>query len=273
MEEREAPRDGAPYFQFACFTQTGDGRRFLIGGILAGNPRPPRTWFMKATRFHIPLILLMCVAAAIAARGIFLQVNARPDPAEAGSQSSREHSGPLDGNYPGFRLRPFKVVRASATHQWTAEDCLTASAMRELAHNPVEEQRYREANQWTSRRQLVYRSEKTADFLPDLESGVRRQIVVPGFDGTEFTVDVQGVSRLSDGGFSLHGTVSGFSGSTFQLSCCVQGRETMTIQIPSEGVRYMITPREDHEVVLNELRPGVPVPDPMSRPEPVNSAP
>jgi hypothetical protein len=157
-------------------------------------------------------------------------------------------------NFPDFRLRPFQAVKSSATHQWTQEDCLTDEAIRALAHNPLEEERYKNENKWTKRRQLVYRNEWVGDFLPQFENGTRTEIRVPGFDGTEFVVDIKAYRRFNDAGGGAHGTIRGYPGSEVNIGFA-EGRESMEINIPSEGLLYHVRPRENNEVVINEIDP------------------
>jgi hypothetical protein len=129
---------------------------------------------------------------------------------------------------------------------------MTDAAIHELAHNALEEGRYKKENQWTTRRQLVYRNENVGDFVAALESGAKKQFIVPGFDGAEFVVTARNVTRFNGDGFGVQGTVEGYPGSRFQMGYA-QGRESMTIEIPALGLRYEINPRENNEVVVTEI--------------------
>lgn len=237
---------------------------------------------MKNKPYLFPIILFLCAVAGFAAYGIFgVKRSATPRPGIAADDTATAaapdtakqqikirqadpvataapgESKPIATDIPApvnpnFRLRPFKVVKTTATHQWTAEDCLTDAAIHEIAHNALEEQQLRKENLWTTRRQLVYRNENVGDFVGDLESGARKQFLVPGFDGQEFVVNVVTVDRLSADGFGVRGTIDGYPGSRFDLGYA-RGREAMTIDIPSQGLHYQINPREQNEVVVNAI--------------------
>jgi hypothetical protein len=174
--------------------------------------------------------------------------------AESKAASGEEEMNTADvpSDYADFRLRPFRVAKSSRTHEWTAEDGRSEAAIRALAHNPLEEENYKNENKWIERRQLVYRKEKVVDFLPELESGARKEITVPGFDGEEFTIDISKVKRFSSGSFGILGTVRGYPDSSFSLGSD-QDREAMTLSIPSKKIRYEITPRETYEVVVSQI--------------------
>jgi hypothetical protein len=146
-------------------------------------------------------------------------------------------------NFPDFRLRPFPVVKSSATHEWTAEDGRTDAAIRALAHNALEEENLKRANAWTKRRQLVYRKETLAQILPDLQNGTRKQITVPGFDGKEYVVDVQKVRVFSVGTFGVSGTLQG-SDIPFVLGSTSDGRESMRYLSPDGDGTFLFEPRE-----------------------------
>lgn len=242
------------------------------------------------TKSHFPLVLFLCVLAGIAGYGVFGAKrsattrpgisgdNGVPGASSAARNTAEQHisgkthpaapvpaASPIDPQpiaadipapmNPDFRLRPFKAVKFTSTHQWTAEDCLTDAAIHQLAHNALEEERLKNENQWTLRRQLVYRNEKTGDFVAELENGTRKQFVIPGFDGAEFIVNVQRLERFNDDGFGLQGTIDGYPGSRFRLGYA-QGHESWTIDIPSQGLRYEGQPREENEVIVNHIDPS-----------------
>jgi hypothetical protein len=118
-------------------------------------------------------------------------------------------------------LRPFKVAKESAAHAWTAEDARSPEAIRELAHNELEERRLLEENARITGRQLVYRK---ADIAPS------------GLSGT-FT-----------------GRLPGLEQSLVTLAF-KQGTEAFTIVSPEDGVFFQGHPREPGEIILSSFLP------------------
>jgi hypothetical protein len=169
-------------------------------------------------------------------RAALQQNSARPHP--LGSDPLRLAAP----NFPDFRLRPFQVTKASATHQWTREDGPTPDAIQALAHNPVDEARCEDESKWTKRRKLV----------TQFRNGTRTAAVtVPGFGAAEFVVDIKAFSRFNDDG-GARGTTCGYPGSVVRIGFAEE-RESMEINFPSERMYYQIRPRETNEAVITGI--------------------
>jgi hypothetical protein len=159
-------------------------------------------------------------------------------------------------NFPEFQLRPFAVVKSSATHEWTGENGLTDAAIRALAHNPVEEESLKKQNEWTTRRQLVYRKETVSQILAELQSGIRKQITVPGFDGKEYVVNVQKIQVFDEvDTFSILGTLQDNPQINFSLGSTTEGHESMNYSDPVSGKPLVYTSREAGQGVLSQIDP------------------
>ena len=183
-----------------------------------------------------------------------------PEPASLTASSTPSASPGVARAAPAGRvvaLRPFKVAKESAAHAWTAEDARSPEAIRELAHNELEERRLLEENARITGRQLVYRKEPV--FVAVERARAKGEavtgFVLPGFDGRELEVRVD-KADIAPSGLSgtFTGRLPGLEQSLVTLAF-KQGTEAFTIVSPEDGVFLQGHPREPGEIMLSSFLP------------------
>ena len=212
--------------------------------------------------------LALGVAAAVAAGWLAIAkrtsdaapypVAAAPAVAPAAPTAPPPAASALE-NFPDFSLRPFAVTRRSINHEWTEEDGKLPDVIRDLAHNPLEEQKMLGENPAVYRRQLVYRKQAAADLVRDAErSGVPLKTVpVPGFDGTEWMIEVYKVDSV-DGGAegTIYGRLPGQPDSLVTLTF-IGPSECFSLLSPAQDLYIQGDPREPGEIIVKKINPSM----------------
>ncbi|AKC83648.1 hypothetical protein IMCC26134_14265 [Verrucomicrobia bacterium IMCC26134] len=155
-------------------------------------------------------------------------------------------------------LRPLPVSRSSDHHEWTRGDGRDPGVIHLISHNEAEFRRLIEENDRISRRQLVYRKDVIAAGIQRsrLTGEPVRHIVLPGFDGQEFAVDVLRADLSPSGqAGSLTGKLAGQDSSIVTLAFQF-GREAFTILSRETGIYLQAHPRESGEIILTGFDPA-----------------
>ncbi len=162
------------------------------------------------------------------------------------------------GSASPVQKRPLAVVRASARHEWTGEDCRETNVIGRIAHNRLEIAKMLEENKRIFRRQLVYRKETMAARIERirLRGEKLERFTLPGLDGKEVEVEVARADLQASGQQgTFSGRVAGRSDSMVTLAF-KGGREAFTILSPGDGLYLQGDPREPGEVILKEINPA-----------------
>jgi hypothetical protein len=155
-------------------------------------------------------------------------------------------------------LRPLPVARSSANHEWTRDDGRDPNVIHLIAHNEAEFRRLIEENDRILRRQLVYRKDVFAAAIQRsrITGEPVRHILLPGFDGQEFEVDILRADlALSGQSGTLTGKLAGQEESMVTLAFQF-GREAFTILSRETGVYLQGHPRETGEIILTGFDPA-----------------
>jgi hypothetical protein len=155
-------------------------------------------------------------------------------------------------------LRPLPVARSSEHHEWTGGDGRDPGIIHLIAHGPAEFRRLIEENDRILRRQLVYRKDVFAAAIQRsrLTGEPVRHLLLPGFDGHEFEVDVLRADLAPSGQTgTFTGKLSGQDGSIVTLAFQF-GREAFTILSRETGVYLQGHPRESGEIILTSFDPA-----------------
>lgn len=190
---------------------------------------------------------------AISTNRVLITISSNQLPAFAAAIYAREAT-PL----PGFRLRPFAVMQESTNYQWTAQDGKSVAGIRALAHNEPEFQRMAEENSRIFRRQLVYdkqpfslAAQRAVYFGEPLN-----QLILPGLDGKEFSVDVSQTEFEAGGDRgTIVGKVAGRSDSMVVVAFA-GGREGFTVISPQDNLYLHAEPREPGEIIVKAIDPN-----------------
>jgi len=149
------------------------------------------------------------------------------------------------------------ITRATAAHQWVADDCKDTNVIRKLAHNPLEYQRLVEENSRIIRRQLVLCQETAAALIQRarLSGEPVRQLTLPGLDGQELPFEIT-QSELNPSGQqgTFMGHLAGRLDSTVSFAF-KGGREAFTIISPATGLYLVGEPHEPGELIVKSIDP------------------
>ena len=151
------------------------------------------------------------------------------------------------------KLRPFEVVRSSDRFEWTGEDGKSDAVIEVLANNDKMVEYFQNVNEWTKRRQLIYVDPQFTADIKSVFDSESNEITLPGFDGEEFTVELnlnatRGDSSELSG--SLRGAIPDIEGARV-----VGGADSDTwafgIYLPDR--QYQIQSRENGEFIISEI--------------------
>lgn len=167
-----------------------------------------------------------------------------------------------------FQARPFAVVKASGSHEWTAEDGKTPDAILDLAHNESEVDRLMEENGRIKARQLVYRREPAFEVVQRARTAGEpvKRLTVPGLDGQELEMEVTTASLDPSG---LRGTFAGRlpgKGLSMVTLAFKEGREAFSVMSPEDGTYLQGHPREPGEIIVTSYDPEKYLPTPGGEP-------
>ena len=182
-----------------------------------------------------------------------------PTPTAPPPPAAAAPPAPAVENFSDFALRPFAVTRRSENHEWTEEDGKLPGVIRKLAHNRLEEQKMLGENPAVYRRQLVYRKQAATDLVKEAErSGIPLQTVpVPGFDGTEWMIEVYKVDSV-DGGSegTIYGRLPGQPNSLVTLTF-IGPSECFSLLSPDQDLYIQGDPREPGEIIVKKINPSM----------------
>jgi hypothetical protein len=156
-----------------------------------------------------------------------------------------------------FQLRPFAVVRATESAEWTAEDGRDTNVIRRLAHNELEYARMVEENNRILRRQLVYRRDPAGMVVQRSKASGEpiQQLVLPGLDGRELKFEIERADLSSSGqSGSFQGHLAGQPDSRVTLAFKL-GREAFSVSSPQDALYLEAEPREPGQVIIKEIDP------------------
>ncbi|GEM_PF-1942934 len=158
--------------------------------------------------------------------------------------------------------RPLPVGLETEHFQWARGDAFDTNVLALIAHNELEYKRMVEENGRIFRRQLVYRKEPLVKVVyRHRQFGMPvQQLVVPGLDGREFTVEILETDLHPSG---LEGTFAGRllgQPDSMVTIAFAGGREAFTIINPAENIYLVGDPRENGEIIVKMINPEKYVP-------------
>ncbi len=149
------------------------------------------------------------------------------------------------------------MAKATARHEWTAEDGRDIDSITAIAHNEAEVDRLLEENNRIEQRQLVYRKEPAYVLVQQARAAgeVVRKVMLPGLDGQELEVQVDRADLAPSG---LSGTFTGRlpgRGQSLVTLAFKEGREAFTVLSPDDGTFLQGQPREPGEIIVTSFNP------------------
>ena len=160
--------------------------------------------------------------------------------------------------YSDFVVKPFEVKKSNERHGWTVVDARKPEHLDLLSHNDIERERHADENFWVSRRELVYRNETLLDSVRTAQGNNEelKEIILPGFDGEEYRVEVIEVDdRVNEEGIqdgSIFGRLVDDPNSTVHLGYYDQ-RESGGIISDELGIYLSYDPRQDGQLIIKEV--------------------
>lgn len=130
--------------------------------------------------------------------------------------------------------------------------------MRQLAHNPLELERFQVENPRIFKRQLVYLKKTPAMLFEQATASGQavKQVTLPGFDGQEFTVQIEKTEgKISGRRGQLSGKLPEDPDSLVTLAFA-DGRQAYMIISPKNNLYLIADPREDGQAVLKAIDPN-----------------
>ena len=216
-----------------------------------------------------PLLICLAIVLCTVLAAYFIRESKQP-PSAVDDTSSSEHSSTAhhshshteDGNHRRTKAqtrhwqrksRPFEVVQSSDRFEWTAEDGKSDEVIEILANNDRMADFLKKRNAMIKRRQLVY---VDPQFSADMKSAFNQEgsdIVVPGFDGEEFKVQLTPEKTFGDSdelSGSFRGNIPDIEGSRIVGG---SDKDTWAIGIYLPGRQYQIQSRENGEFIVSEI--------------------
>lgn len=219
-------------------------------------------------------LFLLALGALFVGVLVFSRLGSRPQTGAAAAAAARTKSpapasSVVSGEGVRIALRPLSSARASAAHEWTAEDATAPETIAKIAHNRSEFVRLVQENSRIERRQLVYRKEPAWVLVERAkgEGAPLSRLTLPGLDGQEVVMEIENAD-LSDSGLSgsFHGRVAG-RGDSLATLAFDRGREAFTVVSPSDGIYLQGDPREPGEIIVASFDPQKYQPLPCGNPE------
>lgn len=150
------------------------------------------------------------------------------------------------------------VQPETTAHRWMIADGLATNVIRKLARNDLEYQRLLEENARIQRRQLVQRKTTAATEIQQarLSGEPIRQLLLPGLDGRELTVEITRTDLNASGQQgSFTGHLADQPDSMVTLAF-KGGREAFTVLAPAEKLYLQADPYEPGQVLVKQIDPA-----------------